>query len=156
MGTTEAHHRLYGRRYTDGVSERTDDPDVVKAWKAAGLHGIKTDIMEQLAKACGYGTKLVQHWVRDRLNPAAIEFFDTCKLCNEYDLPGHFLSGTVLEDWYAGDWRGKKAQVPTPPQLFERALMVHGRLEAERVADAHRAPMVMRVSELDEQAPHYL
>ena len=156
MGTTEAHHRLYGRRYTDGVSERTDDPDVVKAWKAAGLHGIKTDIMEQLAKACGYGTKLVQHWVRDRLNPAAIEFFDTCKLCNEYDLPGHFLSGTVLEDWYAGDWRGKKAQVPSPPQLFERALMVHGRLEAERVADAHRAPMVMRVSELDEQAPHYL
>ena len=156
MGTTEAHHRLYGRRYTDGVSERTDDPDVAKAWKAAGLHGIKTDIMEQLAKACGYGTKLVQHWVRDRLNPAAIEFFDTCKLCNEYDLPGHFLSGTVLEDWYAGDWRGKKAQVPTPPQLFERALMVHGRLEAERVADAHRAPMVMRVSELDKQAPHYL
>ena len=156
MGTTEAHHRLYGRRYIDGVSERTDDPDVVAGWKAAGLHGIKTDIMEQLAKACGYGTKLVQHWVRDRLNPAAIEFFDTCKLCNEYDLPGHFLSGTVLEDWYASDWRGKKAQVPTPPQLFERALMVHGRLEAERVADAHRAPMVKRVSELDAQAPHYL
>ena len=59
------------------------------------------------------------------------------------------MSGTVLEDWYAGDWRGKKAQPPTPPQLFERALMVHGRLEAEREADAHRAPLVKRVSELD-------
>ncbi len=59
------------------------------------------------------------------------------------------MSGTVLEDWYAADWRGKKGQVPTPPQLFERALMVHGRLEAEREADAHRAPLVKRVSELD-------
>ncbi len=27
--------------------------------------------------------------------------------------------------------------------------MVHGRLEAEREADAHRAPLVKRVSELD-------
>ena len=149
MQTTEANQRTYGRRYTDGVSERTSDPAVLAAWKAAGQHGYKTDIMEQLAKACGYGTKLVQHWLRDRMNPAAVDFFEACKLCWEYELPGYFMSGTVLEDWYANDWRGKKGQVPTPPQLFERALMVHGRLEAEREADAHRAPLVKRVSALD-------
>ena len=149
MQTTEAVQRTYGRRYTDGVSERTSDPAGLAAWKAEGQHGYKTDIMEQLAKACGYGTKLVQHWVRDRINPAAVEFFEACKLCNEYELPGYFLGGTVLEDWYAGDWRGKKAQAPTPMQLFERALMVHGRLEAEREADAHRAPVAKRVSALD-------
>ena len=146
METTEANQRLYGRRYTDGVSERTSDPAVLAAWKAAGQHGYKTDIMEQLAKACGYGTKLVQHWVRDRINPAAVEFFEACKLCNEYELPGYFISGTVLEDWYANDWRGKKAQVPTPMQLVERALMVHGRLEAEREADAYRAPVATRAA----------
>ena len=146
METTEANQRLYGRRYTDGVSERTSDPAVLAAWKAAGQHGYKTDIMEQLAKACGYGTKLVQHWVRDRINPAAVEFFEACKLCNDYELPGYFISGTVLEDWYANDWRGKKAQVPTPMQLVERALMVHGRLEAEREADAYRAPVATRAA----------
>ena len=146
METTEDNQRLYGRRYTDGVSERTSDPAVLAAWKAAGQHGYKTDIMEQLAKACGYGTKLVQHWVRDRLNPAAVEFFEACKLCNEYELPGYFISGTVLEDWYANDWRGKKAQVPTPMQLVERALMVHGRLETEREADAYRAPVAVRAA----------
>ena len=146
MQTTEANHRTYGRRYTDGVSERTSDPAVLAAWKAAGQHGYKTDIMEQLAKACGYGTKLVQHWVRDRINPAAVEFFEACKLCNDYELPGYFISGTVLEDWYANDWRGKKAQVPTPMQLVERALMVHGRLETEREADAYRAPVATRAA----------
>ena len=146
METTEDNHRLHGRRYTDGVSERTSDPAMLASWKAAGQHGYKTDIMEQLAKACGYGTKLVQHWVRDRINPAAVEFFEACKLCYEYELPGHFISGTVLEDWYANDWRGKKAQVPTPMQRVERALMVHGRLEAEREADAHRAPVATRAA----------
>ena len=146
METTEANQRLYGRRYVDGVSERTSDPAVLASWKAAGQHGYKTDIMEQLAKACGYGTKLVQHWVRDRINPAAAEFFDTCKLCYEYELPGYFISGTVLEEWYANDWRGKKAQVPTPPQLFERALMVQSRLDAEREADAYRAPAAVRAA----------
>ena len=146
METTEANQRLNGRRYTDGVSERTSDPAVLASWKAAGQHGYKTDIMEQLAKACGYGTKLVQHWVRDRINPAAVEFFEACKLCNDYELPGYFISGTVLEDWYANDWRGKKAQVPTPMQLFERALMVHGRLETEREADAYRAPVATRAA----------
>ena len=144
METTEDNHRLHGRRYVDGVSERTSDPAMLAAWKAAGQHGYKTDIMEQLAKACGYGTKLVQHWVRDRINPAAAEFFEACKLCNDYELPGYFISGTVLEDWYAADWRGKKAQAPTPMQLFERALMVHGRLETEREADAYRAPVATR------------
>ena len=146
METTEDKHRLHGRRYTDGVSERTSDPAMLASWKAAGQHGYKTDIMEQLAKACGYGTKLVQHWVRDRINPAAVEFFEACKLCNDYELPGYFISGTVLEDWYANDWRGKKGQVPTPPQLFERALMVHGRMEAEREADAYRAPVATRAA----------
>ena len=146
METTEDNHRLHGRRYTDGVSERTSDPAVLAAWKAAGQHGYKTDIMEQLAKACGYGTKLVQHWVRDRINPAAVEFFEACKLCNDYELPGYFISGTVLEDWYANDWRGKKGQVPTPMQLVERALMVHGRLETEREADAYRAPVATRAA----------
>ena len=146
METTEDNQRLYGRRYTDGVSERTSDPAVLASWKAAGQHGYKTDIMEQLAKACGYGTKLVQHWVRDRINPAAVEFFEACKLCWEYELPGYFISGTVLEDWYANDWRGKKAQVPTPMQLVERALMVHGRLETEREADAYRAPVAVRAA----------
>ena len=48
--------------------------------------------------------------------------------------------------WYAADWRGKKGQVPTPPQLFERALMVHGRLETEREADAYRAPVATRAA----------
>ena len=151
MQTTEAFQRTYGRRYTDGVSERTGDPAGLAAWNADGQHGYKTDIMEQLAKACGYGTKLVQHWVRDRINPAAAEFFEACKLCYEYELPGHFISGTVLEDWYANDWRGKKGQAPGPAQLFERALMVHGRLETEHEADAHRAPTAKRVSELDAQ-----
>ena len=146
METTEDNHRLHGRRYVDGVSERTGDPAVLAAWKAAGQHGYKTDIMEQLAKACGYGTKLVQHWVRDRINPAAAEFFDTCKLFYNHELPGYFISGTVLEEWYSADWRGKKGQVPTPTQLFERALMVHGRLETEREADAYRAPVATRAA----------
>ena len=146
METTEDNQRLHGRRYVDGVSERTSDPAMLASWKAAGQHGYKTDIMEQLAKACGYGTKLVQHWVRDRINPAAAEFFEACKLCWEYELPGYFISGTVLEDWYANDWRGKKAQAPTPMQLVERALMVHGRLDAEREADAYRAPVATRAA----------
>ena len=134
---------------TPNASTQASAPAVAGAHWQTHERIFKTEIMEQLAKACGYGTKLVQHWLRDRINPAAAEFFDTCKLFYNHELPGYFISGTVLEDWYANDWRGKKGQVPTPPQLFERALMVHGRLEAEREADAHRAPVAKRVSALD-------
>lgn len=130
--------------------QRTNDPAIVEAWKAKHMHTIKTDIMEQLAIACGLGVKLVQHWLReDRLNPAAIEFFDACKHCYEYELGGYFLGGTVLDDWYANDWRGKKGQAPTAPQLFERGLMVNAKLDAQRQTDLHRQPIQKRVSELD-------
>jgi len=134
----------------DGVTHRTSDPAVVAAWKAKHAHSEKTDIMQQLAIACGLGVKLVQHWLReDRLNPAAIEFFNTCGHCYTHEISGYFLSGTVLEDWYANDWRGKKGQAPTAPQLFERGLMVHSRLELEREAQAYRAPVAARLSAID-------
>ena len=46
METTEAVQRTYGRRYTDGVSERTSDPAMLAAWKAAAslrqlLHDVR-------------------------------------------------------------------------------------------------------------------
>ena len=132
------------------AQQRTSDPGALAAWRAQYTYGDKTAIMEQLALACGLGTELVQHWARhDRLNPAAVEFFDTCKFCHTHEITGHFLSGSVLEEWYAQDWRGKKGQPPTAPQLFERALMVKSRLERERTEELHRLPAAKRVSEID-------
>ena len=130
--------------------ERSDNITLHAEWKAKYAHSTKTEIMEQLANACGLGTKLVQHWLRaDRLNPAAVEFFDTCKHCYQHEIGGYFLSGTVLDDWYANDWRGKKQQIPTAAQLFERALMVISKLERERQAQAHALPVAKRTSTID-------
>ena len=132
------------------AQERTGDPTVHAAWRAQYAYADKTAIMEQMAVACGLGKELVQHWARhDRLNPAAREFFDTCAYAYTHEITGHFMSGTVLEEWYALDWRGKKGQAPTGPQLFERALMVKSRLERERADELHRAPAAKRVVDLD-------
>ncbi len=128
-----------------GLCERTKNEAEIAEWKKESERDYKTDIMEQLAKSCGYGVRLVQHWGRNKITPAAIEFFDTCTACYENELPGYFLSGTVLEDWYAKDWRGVKGQIPTPPQLFERALMVYARLQDEQLQDQFRQPAVKRI-----------
>lgn len=133
------------RATQNGMCERTSDAKELALWKRESERHIKTEIMEQLAKACGYGVKLVQYWGRDKLNPSAIEFFEACTACYDNELPGYFLSGSALEEWYSVDWRGKKAQIPTPMQLFERAMMVYARLQDERVQDEFQAPAVKRV-----------
>lgn len=120
------------------------NPSDLIEWRAKYAHTIKTEIMEELASAVGYGTRLVQHWLRDRLNPLAIEFFEACKACYDNEINGYFLSGTVLEDWYAKDWRGKQGDAPKPMQLFERALMVYDRLQKERQTEywvKHTGPL---------------
>ena len=132
------------------AQQRTSDPGALAAWRAQTTYNDKTAIMEQLALACGLGVELVQHWARhDRRNPASIEFFDTCKHCFDHELPGHFLSGTVLDEWYAQDWRGRKGQPPTAPQLFERALMVKARLQRERAEQDYQQPAAKRASQID-------
>ena len=83
------------------AQQRTSDPGALAAWRAQYTYGDKTAIMEQLALACGLGTELVQHWARhDRLNPAAVEFFDTCKYCHTHvastGRPRSIASGMVM------------------------------------------------------------
>lgn len=130
--------------------ERTSDPAVHAGWRERHTYNEKTAIMTQLAIACKLGTRLVQHWLRhDRLNKEAVEFFDACGYIYTHDIPAHLLTGTVLDDWYEHDWRGKKGQAPTASQLFERALMTTSRLEGERIAEQYRAPAVKRVVDLD-------
>lgn len=130
--------------------ERTLNASLHAAWKQKYAHSTKTEILEQLANACGLGSLLVQHWLRaDRLNPAALEFFETCKHCYQHEIGGYFLSGTVLDDWYLNDWRGKKQQAPTAAQLFERALMMKSKLEREGQLQAHAMPIAKRVSAID-------
>lgn len=142
----------YGRVFIDGVSQSTSDPAVYKIWRDKTSRIGKLDIIEQMAVACGYGIKLVNYWLKTnpKTSTQSTEFFEACGECFKEDLTGWFLAGTVLEDWYASDWRGQKAQRPSPHQLFERALMVHGRLQQELLASQHAVPTIKRISTIDE------
>lgn len=139
--------------FKNGVRERSNDPTLLTAWRKQYMHCEKTSIMEELAVSCGYGVLLVQFWLRNRLNPAAVEFYDVCKLCYEHELTGHLLSGTILADWHANDWRGIKGQKPTPMQLFERGLSVKADLlrqaEKQMYANQHRTKFSVRKIDLE-------
>lgn len=128
----------------DGTAYRSDDPAITAAWNKDNERIIKTDIKEQLAKACGFGTLLIEHWGKNRMRPEATDFYETCILCFEHELMGYFLSGSVLDDWLANDWRGQKKQLPTPTQLFERALMLKAKLRQEAEADKYRMVVQLR------------
>lgn len=131
-----------------GVRLASKLPRPIAEWKQRSAQGEKTCIRDQLAKACGFGIYLVKHWMSDPANPAGKDFVTVCELCYTHELPGYFLSGTVLEEWYEQDWRGMKGRPPTPMLLFERALMVKARLEDEREADLHRTPIINRPTDL--------
>ena len=131
-----------------GVRLASNLPRPIADWKQRSAQREKTCIRDQLAKACGFGTYLVKHWMTDPTNPAGKDFVTVCELCYTHELPGYFLSGTVLEEWYEQDWRGMKGRPPTPILLFERALMVKARLEEEREADLYRAPIINRATDL--------
>lgn len=137
--------------FKDGVRERSNDPMLIMAWRKQYMRCEKTCIMEELAKSCGYGILLVQFWLRNRLNPSAIDFYEVCTLCYEHELTGHLLSGTILADWYANDWRGVKGQKPTPIQLFERGLSVKADLlvQAENARYASKTPAKFIVRQID-------
>ncbi len=132
-----------------GVRFPTTDPRAHAAWKQRSMQVEKTSIRDELAKACGFGIYLVKHWMSDPTNAAGKEFVTACELCYSNELPGGFLSGTVLEEWYEKDWRGMKGRPPTPILLFERALMVKARLETELEADRHRTPKINRHTDLE-------
>ena len=135
--------------FKDGVRERSNDPMLIMAWKKQYMRCEKTCIMEELANSCGYGMLLVQFWLRNRLNPSAIDFYEVCTLCYEHELTGHLLSGTILEDWYANDWRGAKGQKPKPIQLFERGLSVKAELLKQAENARYEKPVVVRRIDLD-------
>ena len=129
--------------------DRGVDAVAVSGWRKRSERVLKVEIKEQLANACGYGLLLVQHWGKNRMRPEAVEFYEACILCYDNEMYGHFLSGSVLEEWFSKDWRGVKGQRPLPMQLFERALMVKQRLIDEQEAERHRAPVALRISLLD-------
>ena len=141
--------KIYGNQI-DGTAHRSDDPAITAAWKKDNERIIKTDIKEQLAKACGFGILLIEHWGKNRMRPEAVDFFESCILCYEHELMGHFLSGSVLDDWLANDWRGQKKQAPTPTQVFERALMLKAKLREEAEADKYRMVEQLRPKQVEE------
>jgi len=135
---------------SSGVRPASPDPKAHAIWKQRTMQTEKTCIRDELAKACGFGILLVKHWMSENPpNPAGRDFVTACELCYASEIPGHFLSGTVLEEWYEKDWRGMKGRPPTPILLFERALMVKARLESELETDRYRAPIVRRHIDLD-------
>ena len=134
---------------SSGVRPASPDPKAHTIWKQRTMQTEKTCIRDELAKACGFGILLVKHWMSENPpNPAGRDFVTACELCYASEIPGYFLSGTVLEEWYEKDWRGMKGRPPTPILLFERALMVKARLEEEREADLYRAPIIYRATDL--------
>ena len=132
-----------------GVRHASSDPKAHALWKNGSMQVEKTGIRDELAKACGFGVHLVKHWMSDPANVSGKEFVTACELCYANELPGGFLSGTALEEWYEKDWRGIRGQPPTPILLFERALMVKSRLETELEAERYQTPKFNRHTDLD-------
>ena len=99
---------------SSGVRPASPDPKAHALWKQRTMQTEKTCIRDELAKACGFGILLVKHWMSENPpNPAGRDFVTACELCYASEIPGYFLSGTVLEEWYEKDWRGMKGKAPT-------------------------------------------
>jgi predicted RNA-binding protein with PUA-like domain len=82
----------------------------------------KNYVIEQMARQCEIGDKLVSYWLRSNTKiPEATQFFDACKLVYDENIPAGFLY-SAREYWDTRDWRGKKGQLPTPIQLAETAM----------------------------------
>ena len=82
----------------------------------------KKYIIEQMARQCGVGEKLVDYWMKhDTKAPEATAFFSACRGMFDEGIPAGFLY-TAREAWDTKDWRGKKGQLPQPAQLLEQAL----------------------------------
>ena len=84
----------------------------------------KKYIIEQMARQCEVGEKLVDYWMKhDTKVPEATAFFSACKSVFDESIPAGFLY-TAREAWDTKDWRGKKGQLPQPAQLLEQALRI--------------------------------
>ncbi len=82
----------------------------------------KRYVMEQMARQCEIGEALVAYWMKHETStPEATAFFASCRECFAEGVPAGYLY-TAREQWDTKDWRGKKGQIPTPPQLLEQAL----------------------------------
>ncbi len=82
----------------------------------------KNYLIEQMARQCEIGEKLVGYWLKSNSKiPEATQFFDACKLMYDESIPAGFLY-SAREHWDTKDWRGKKDQLPTPIQLAETAM----------------------------------
>ena len=82
----------------------------------------KEYVIEQMARQCEIGDKLVAFWLKHNTKtPEAISFFAACKNVYDEGIPAGWLY-TAREQWDTKDWRGKKGQAPTPAQLFDQAL----------------------------------
>lgn len=84
----------------------------------------KLYVIEQMARQCEIGEKLVAYWLKHNTKePDAIAFFGACREVFDEHIPAGFLY-TARERWDTHDWRGKKGQLPTPKQLLEQALRI--------------------------------
>ena len=84
----------------------------------------KKYVIEQMARQCEVGEKLVDYWMKhDTKTPEATAFFSACRGMFDEGIPAGFLY-TAREAWDTKDWRGKKGQPPQPAQLLEQALRI--------------------------------
>ncbi len=84
----------------------------------------KKYVIEQMARQCEVGEKLVDYWMKhDTKTPEATAFFTACRGVFDESIPAGFLY-TAREAWDTKDWRGKKGQPPQPAQLLEQALRI--------------------------------
>jgi len=84
----------------------------------------KKYVIEQMARQCEVGEKLVDYWMKhDTKTPEATAFFSACRGVFDESIPAGFLY-TAREAWDTKDWRGKKGQPPQPAQLLEQALRI--------------------------------
>ena len=94
----------------------------VMEWREKYRKTLKLDIIEFFGKALGYGRELTDYWLRsEKKTYEADAFFAGCKEAYAAELYGAIWL-SILEDWFKEDWRGQKAQKPTPSQLFEHGL----------------------------------
>ena len=99
--------------YSDWIKPATEDDN--KRYALAE----KNYLIEQMARQCEIGEKLVNYWLKSNSKiPEATQFFDACKLMYDESVPAGFLY-SAREHWDTKDWRGKKGQLPTPAQLAE-------------------------------------
>ena len=106
--------------YLDWITPRSADENLRYA------RAEKKYVIEQMARQCDVGEKLVDYWMKhDTKNPEAVAFFAACKGLFDEGIPAGYLY-TAREAWDTKDWRGKKGQSPTPAQLLEQSLRILG------------------------------